>query len=187
MAEPRLEVEGEEILFFDDLHGDSTNNSVAWIPSLRTLYASDLIFHDCHPWIGESTVERRVKWRRDINRLREFDPRVIIPGHCGEAQMQIMEEVRDDSSRTFTEGADWCLEYLDVYDDAYASATTGAQLVDKMLARYGHVRAADFCVHWQAQLLFPKSSPDWLTPLPGPVGHIFLNPEGGYDGDPPKE
>ena len=56
-----------------------------------------------------------------------------------------------------------------------------------MNKHYGDVKAEDFAIHWQARLLFPKSSPDWLTPLPGKPGEIFLNPEGGYDGDPPKE
>ena len=33
MAEPRLELEGEELLFSDDWEGDSVNNSVVWVPS----------------------------------------------------------------------------------------------------------------------------------------------------------
>ena len=56
-----------------------------------------------------------------------------------------------------------------------------------MNRRYGDVKAEDFAIHWQARLLFPESSPEWLTPLPGKPGEIFLNPDGGYDGDPPKE
>ena len=42
---------------------------------------------------------------------------------------------------------------------------------------YGDVKAEDFAIHWQARLLFPESSPDWLTPLPGKPGEIFLNPD----------
>jgi hypothetical protein len=60
-------------------------------------------------------------------------------------------------------------------------------LIEGMNKRYGHVKAEDFAIHWQAQLLFPKSCPDWITPLPGKPGEIFLNPDGGYDGDPPRE
>lgn len=187
MHEPRLEVEGEEILFSDGWHGDSVNNSVAWVPSLKIVCATDIAFHDAHVWTVESNVERRAKWRKDIARLMEFDPRVIIPAHCGEAQMQLIEELREDTSRAYTDCIDWSLKYLDVYDEAYASAKTGAEIVDMMFKRYGDVKPVDFAVHWQARLLFPKSSPDWLVPLPGEPGAIFLNPDGGFDGDPPKE
>jgi len=187
MHEPRLEVEGEEILFFDDWHGDSVNNSVVWIPSLRVACGTDVAFHDAHLWTAESNVERRVMWRKDIERLKDFDPRVIIPAHCGEAQMQILEDLRDDTSRSYTDCVEWSLKYLDAYDEVYATANTGAEMVDMMFKHYGHVKPVDFAVHWQARLLFPKSSPDWLAPLPGEPGSIFLNPEGGYDGDPPRE
>ena len=187
MSEPRLLLEGEEILFSDGWHGDSVNNSTVWVPSIKVACATDIAFHGAHVWTAESNVERRVKWREDIVRLKEFDARVIIPGHCGEAQMEILDELREDSSRVYTECVEWSLKYLDVYDEVYAAAKTGAEMVDMMFKYYGDVKPVDFAVHWQARLLFPKSSPDWLAPLPGEAGEIFLNPDGGFDGDPPRE
>jgi glyoxylase-like metal-dependent hydrolase (beta-lactamase superfamily II) len=187
MGAPRLELEGEEILVFDDWHGDSVNNSVVWVPSIGVLCATDVAFHDAHVFTIESNVERRLKWRKDIARLMEFDPRVIIPAHCGEAQMQILEELREDTSRSYTGCVDWSLKYLDIYEEAYNTAKTGAELIDTMFKYYGDVKAVDYAVHWQTRLLFPKTSPDWLVPLPGEPGEIFINPDGVFDGDPPKE
>ena len=60
-------------------------------------------------------------------------------------------------------------------------------MADLLLKYYGDVKPMDYAWHWQVRLLFPKTSPDWLTPLPGEPGTIFLNPDGGYDGDPPRE
>lgn len=187
MKEPRLELEGEEILFYDDLEGDSIHNSIVWIPSLRVVCATDVAFHDCHLWPIESNVERRKKWRKDIASLLDFDPRIVIPGHCDAEKIQILEEVQDEPKRTYTDCVKWSIDYLDYYDEVYHTARTGAEMVDLMFKRYPHVKAEDFAIHWQARLLFPHSSPDWLTPLPGKPGEIFLNPSGGYDGDPPKE
>ena len=187
LEEPRLEVEGYEILFSDGWHGDSVNNSTVWIPSLKVVCATDIAFYGAHVWTVESTVERRVEWRKDIARLMDFDPRIIVPAHCGEAQMQFLEDVRTDTSRACTGCVEWSLRYLDVYDEVYATAKTGAEMVHTMLKHYGDVKPVDYAVHWQTRLLFPKSSPDWLVPLPGEPGQIFLNPEGGFDGDPPKE
>jgi len=187
MHEPRLELEGEEILFYDGYEGDSIDNSIAWIPSLKVVCATDVAFHDCHLWPIESNVERRKTWRKDIARMLEFDPRIVIPGHCDTAKVKILEEVQEDKSRSYTDCVKWSIDYLDNYDEVYHSAKTGAEMVDRMFTYYPDVKAEDFAIHWQARLLFPLSSPDWLTPLPGKPGEIFLNPDGGYDGDPPKE
>lgn len=187
LNEPRLFLEGEEIVFSGGWEGDSVNNSVVWIPSLKTVLATDVAFHDCNLWPIESNVERRVKWRKDIARLMDFDPRIVVPGHHDLEKLQILEEVLEDKTRTYTDCVEWSIKYSETYDEVYSSAKTGSELVEGMNKYYGHVKAEDFAIHWQARLLFPESSPDWLTPLPGKPGEIFLNPDGGYDGDPPKE
>ncbi len=187
LNEPRLVLEGEEILFSGDWDGDSINNSVVWIPSIKTVCATDVAFHDCHLWPIESNVGRRIRWRASIKKLREFDARIVIPGHCDDAKIRLMEEFRDKGSRTYTECIDWSLRYLDSYEEVYNTARTGSAMVNAMTRLYPGVKAEDFAIHWQARLLFPHSCPDWLTPLPGEPGKIFLNPSGVFDGDPPRE
>ena len=187
MSETGLVLEGEELLVSDDWEGDSANNSAVWIPSIKVVCATDIAFHDCHLWPIESTVARRVKWRASIQRLKEYDARIVIPGHCNDEKIRIMEEVQEDEARCYDECIDWSLQYLDSYEEVYDTARTGAEMVSAMTKRYPDVKAEDFAIHWQARLLFPHSSPDWLTPLPGKAGKIFLSPGGTYDGDPPRE
>jgi len=187
LSEPRLTLEGEEVLLSDDWEGDSANNSVVWIPSIKVACATDIAFHDCHLWPIESNDARRVKWRKSINKLREFDARIVIPGHCDHQKIRIMEEVQADGTRSYDDCVDWSLQYLDKYEEVYDTAKTGAEMVSAMTKFYPDVKAEDFAIHWQARLLFPRSSPDWLTPLPGKPGKIFLSPSGTYDGDPPRE
>ena len=187
LDEPRLLLEGEKILVSDNWEGDSINNSVVWVPSIRVACATDVAFHDCHLWPIESNVARRIKWRASIAQLREFDARIVIPGHCDTAKVRLMEEVQEKGSSTYTECIDWSIRYLDNYEEVYNTARTGTEMVEAMTELYPDVKAEDFAIHWQARLLFPHSSPDWLTPLPGKPGKIFLNPSGGYDGDPPRE
>jgi hypothetical protein len=186
MHEPRLQLEAHEILVCDDWEGDSINNSVVWVPSVKVVCAIDVAFHDCNLWPIESNVERRVRWRESIRKLREFDARVVIPGHFDEPKLRMLEKAQQDTSRSYTDCIDWSLKYLDVYEDVYNTAKNGADFVKMMTKRYP-LEAEDFAIHWQARLLFPRSSPDWLTPLPGGPGKIFLNPYGQFDGDPPKE
>ena len=182
-----MTLEGEELLLSDDWEGDSANNSVIWIPSIRVACATDIAFHDCHLWPIESNVARRVKWRASIKKLREFDARIVIPGHCDDEKIRIMEEIQEDGARSYDDCIQWSLRYLDNYEEVYNEVRTGAEMVSAMTGLYPDVTAEDFAIHWQARLLFPRSCPDWLTPLPGKPGRIFLSPNGTYDGDPPRE
>jgi len=186
LEEPFLVLEGERIEFYEGYDGDSLNNTIVWVPSLRVVCATDVAFHDCHLWPIESNVSRRVKWRKDIARLMDFNPRVVIPGHHDQEKLQILDDVMADATRTYTDCVDWSIRYLDYYEEVYNTAKTGKDMVEMMFKEYP-LKAEDFAIHWQARLLFPKSTPDHLTPLPGPPGQIFLKPDGGFDGDPPKE
>jgi glyoxylase-like metal-dependent hydrolase (beta-lactamase superfamily II) len=187
MAEPRLELEGEEIFFSDDWEGDSVNNSAVWVPSVRTLCATDIAFDDWNVWFLESNVERRVKWQAALDRLKEFDARVVIPGHGSERTMEILDRVSAETSMEYTSCIDWTREYIDFYEEVYASARNGLELATLIRDRYPDVKGNDFAIEWLARLLFPRSSPEWFAPLPGEPGRIFLNPSGHYDGDPPRE
>ena len=187
LADTRLELEGEEIILSDGWEGDSINNSVVWIPSISVACATDIAFHDCHLWPIESNVARRAIWRKDIARLKEFDARIIIPGHCDEEKVRIMDAVQKDRSTSYTDCVDWSIEYLDNYEEVYNTAKSAEELVKRIYKKYPGMKAEDFAIQWQARLLYPHSSPDWLLPLPGEPGKIFLNPSGGFDGDPPRE
>jgi len=186
LEHPYIELEGERIEFYGEYEGDSINNSIVWVPSMKIVCATDVAFHDCNLWPIESNVARREKWRKDIARMLEFDPRIVIPGHCDEAKLDILEDVAEDGKKTYLDCVKWSIDYLTYYDDVYDKAKTGQEMIDLMVKQYP-LKAEDFAIHWQARLLFPRSTPDWATPLPGPPGEIFLNPSGIYDGDPAKE
>ncbi len=173
LTEPRLELEEEEIIFSDGWEGDSINNSIAWVPSIRVLCATDIAFHGCHLWPIESNLARRVTWRKDIGRLKEFDARIIIPGHCDEEKIRIMDAVQKDEHSKYTDCADWSINYLDNYEEIYSTAKSAEELVKRIYKKYPDVKAEDFAIQWQARLLYPKSSPDWLLPLPGEPGKNF--------------
>lgn len=177
LSEPRLEVEEHVLELSDDWEGDSANNSVVWVPSLNLVCATDVAYLDCHIWMIESNPARRQKWRESIRELRDFDAEVIIPGHISADKLAL----RDTSC------VDWSLEYLDVYEEVLASANTGAELWEGMEKAYPGMKGMDFGVQWNARLLFPNSCPDWFPQLPGQPGGIFLDPQGEFIGDAPRE
>jgi glyoxylase-like metal-dependent hydrolase (beta-lactamase superfamily II) len=177
LAEPRLEVEGHVLEFSDDWDGDSANNSVVWVPSLRLACATDVAYLDCHLWVIESDAARRQKWRASLRKLGELRADVVVPGHVSLATL----DLRDTSC------IDWSLRYLDVYEEVLARAETGAELWEGMKNAYPDVKGMDYGVQWNARLLFPHSCPDWFPQLPGEPGTIFLDPKGRFVGEAPRE
>ena len=188
MAEPRLELEGDELLFSDDWDGDSVNNSVVWVPSMKVLCATDVAFDDWNVWFIESDVERRAKWRLALDRLKEFDARVVIPGHGSDKTMATARKGFRGYVPAITRPASIGPASTSTSTKkSTQTARSGEELAARIRARYPDVKGNDFAIEWLARLLFPKSCPDWFAQLPGEPGSIFLNPFGQYDGDPPRE
>jgi glyoxylase-like metal-dependent hydrolase (beta-lactamase superfamily II) len=76
-----FELEGERIEILPEIVGDLKYNTVVWIPSIKTLYGSDVLFNQAHPFTCEVTPEERAQWIRDIEKLEKLGAEVVIPGH----------------------------------------------------------------------------------------------------------
>ena len=76
-----FELEGHRIEIIPEIMGDLKYNTVVWIPSIKTLYGSDVLFNQAHPFTCEITAEERKQWLKDIERLEKLGAEVIIPGH----------------------------------------------------------------------------------------------------------
>lgn len=96
LRENYFELEGHRIEIMTDIMGDMNFNTVVWIPSIRTLYGSDVLFNQAHPFTCEVTREERRQWIKDIERLETMNADIIIPGH------QKPGMPFDSSSFTFT-------------------------------------------------------------------------------------
>jgi glyoxylase-like metal-dependent hydrolase (beta-lactamase superfamily II) len=81
LTENYFELEGKRIQIIPELMGDMRYNTVVWIPSIRTLFGSDVLFNQAHPFTCELTADERRQWIRDIERLEKLGAEVIIPGH----------------------------------------------------------------------------------------------------------
>lgn len=76
-----FDLEGQRVEIIPEVIGDLKYNTVVWIPSIKTLYGSDVLFNQAHPFTCEVTAEERQQWIRDIEGLEKIGADVIIPGH----------------------------------------------------------------------------------------------------------
>ncbi len=81
LRELYFELEGKRIEIIPRVIGDLKYNTVVWIPSIGTLYGSDVLFNQAHPFTCEVTVEERREWIEAIDRFEKMRPEVVIPGH----------------------------------------------------------------------------------------------------------
>ena len=78
-----IELEGEKLEIIRCM-GDLMWNTVVWVPSIKTVIGSDVIFNQAHPFVCEVTKDQRALWLKDIEGIADLKPDVIIPGHMRE-------------------------------------------------------------------------------------------------------
>jgi len=76
-----LDLDGFEIRPIPHIWGDLKYNTVLWIPSIKTVCCSDVVFNMAHPFTCEITDAGRKHWAEDIEKIRALGAEVIIPGH----------------------------------------------------------------------------------------------------------
>jgi cyclase len=60
------------------LGGHCTDQTVAFLPKQRVLFASDNIIHEKVPYAGDGDL---LTWVEALDRMAELEPEVVIPGH----------------------------------------------------------------------------------------------------------
>lgn len=98
VASPSLTFEDELQLYVDDLElrliyvspAHTMTDVVVWIPERRVLIAGDLIFHEGTPFALQGSIGG---WLQALERLRELDAEVIVPGHGPVAGPAVIGEV----------------------------------------------------------------------------------------------
>jgi glyoxylase-like metal-dependent hydrolase (beta-lactamase superfamily II) len=124
LARNYFELEGKRIEIIPEVMGDLKYNTVVWIPSIKTLYGSDVLFNQAHPFTCEVTAEERQRWIKDIEHLETMGTEVVIPGH------QKPGMPFDSSSFSFTK------DYLVATDEELAKTKDVAGFYYAMVKRF---------------------------------------------------
>ena len=124
LTEGHLELEGQRLEIIPKVMGDMRYNTMVWIPSIKTLYASDVLFNQAHPFTCELTADERKEWIAALDRIATMGAEVIIPGH------QKPGMPFDQSSLDFTR------EYLVVTEEELARQDTVAGFYYAMAERF---------------------------------------------------
>ena len=73
--------ESSQIEILKDMQGDTDENTMLWIPGQRILIAGDVVFNNMHLYTAETDSKARKEWLNSLQKIRELNPSVVVPGH----------------------------------------------------------------------------------------------------------
>lgn len=76
-----IEFESSKIEVLKNIRGDTDENTMLWIPGQGILIAGDVLFNNMHVYTAETDSEARGKWLNSLQKIRDLEPSVVIPGH----------------------------------------------------------------------------------------------------------
>jgi len=87
LEEPLIILEGRRLELLGPFQSDGPNSSVVWIPSIKTLIASDFIYDHAHAWMSAAkTPALRRAWLDALDILEALRPEVVVPSHAPSAK-----------------------------------------------------------------------------------------------------
>lgn len=135
-------LEGQSINILGNLCGDCVDISALWIPSIRTLIASDLVFSGCHVWIADMRSPEQVKqWLETLDKLESLEPAMVIPGHSSFSSLTL-----SPSSIGFTR------QYINDFFKQF-SATNDAETLKMAMERIYPGLPLKICLEYSARIL----------------------------------
>jgi cyclase len=87
---------GGRVLRMIRLGGHSPASSVLFVEDAKVLFAGDLVVNGTPPFVGQGDSE---EWLDALARMRELEPRVIVPGHGPIAGPEILDKVENFLTR----------------------------------------------------------------------------------------
>jgi glyoxylase-like metal-dependent hydrolase (beta-lactamase superfamily II) len=114
-----------QIEVLKNIQGDTDENTMLWIPGQRILIAGDVLFNGMHVYTAETDSKARGEWLNSLQRIRELEPLVVIPGHS-----KVGAPLNASTAVGFTEN------YLLAFEDELKKAKDPDSLVNAMKERF---------------------------------------------------
>ncbi|MGE9552043.1 MBL fold metallo-hydrolase [Erwinia amylovora] len=141
IEEDTLYLEGQEIRIAGLMSGDCITVTPLWIPSIKTLIASDIVFSDAHVWIADMrSPERIALWMKSLETLESLQAEVLVPGHSG------VTPSLSPSAIGFTR------RYIQDFINALHRVESSEELIHEMERIYPHL-PVKICLEYSARIL----------------------------------
>jgi glyoxylase-like metal-dependent hydrolase (beta-lactamase superfamily II) len=123
-AQDTFTLEGEELRIIKQGRTDSPDSTSLYVPSIGLIVAGDVVYNECHMYVGDTTPESRKNWIAALDRLAALKPATVVAGH--------KKPGAPDSPSTIEETK----RYLQDFDRLQRTAKSDQELFDQMTKLY---------------------------------------------------
>ena len=81
MSSDTFTLEGHELRIIEQGHTDSADTTSLHVPSIDLVVAGDVVYNQCHMYVGDTTPESRKNWVAALDRLAALKPAIVVAGH----------------------------------------------------------------------------------------------------------
>lgn len=142
-------------------------HSFVWIPSIKTIVGGISVGEGAHLWMADTKDYKALDlWIAQINKMRSLHPQKVIPSHF----------IKLDES---PEVLDFMDNYLNDYKKAALSSSTGADLANKILAKYPQLAGKE-SLEMGAKVFKGEMEWDVKSPYPAIGNHVLVDFGGGF-------
>jgi len=124
LAEPRIELEGEQLLPVELGHTDTDNTTALYVPSIGLVVAGDAVYNDVHVYLAESANGGSQKWLAALDAIDSLRPSAVVAGH------------KRDGAEDSPANIDRTRRYLQDFNAAVERTADAEALYDAMIASY---------------------------------------------------
>jgi glyoxylase-like metal-dependent hydrolase (beta-lactamase superfamily II) len=116
-----IRFDNSNIEILKNVQGDTDANTMLWLPGQKALIAGDVLFNDMHVYTAETDMAARKRWLDSLQKIRELEPAVVIPGHS-----KVGAPIDATSAVAFTE------KYLLIFEQELKKAKEPDDLIKAM-------------------------------------------------------
>ena len=119
-------LEGHEIRIIEQGHTDSPYSTSLYVPSIDLVVAGDVVYNQCHMYVGDTTPESRKNWIAALDRLAALKPAMVVAGHKKPGAPDSPSAIQDTK------------RYLLDFDRLQQTAASDEELFNQMTELYPH-------------------------------------------------
>jgi len=74
-------LEGHELRIIKQGRTDAVDTTSLYVPAIDLVVGGDVVYNQCHMYVGDTTPESRANWIAALDRLAALGPKIVVAGH----------------------------------------------------------------------------------------------------------
>ncbi len=119
-------IEGHEFHIIEQGRTDGPHTTSLHVPSIDLVVAGDVVYNQCHMYVGDTTPESRKNWIAALDRLAALKPAIVVAGHKKPGAPDSPSAIQDTK------------RYLLDFDRLQQTTASDEELFNQMTELYPH-------------------------------------------------